>query len=97
MPVAGGDAEDDDVGAGADRGGVAAQVGAQGERPPQRRACGVAVPAATRSSDDRRHRGDVRDVVHDADSTADPNSSPCAASSELAADGVGGLLGELVR
>ena len=33
--VAFGDAEDDDVGAGADRGGVAAEVGAEGEGPPQ--------------------------------------------------------------
>ena len=35
VPVALGDADDDDVGAGADGGGVAAEVGAQRERPPQ--------------------------------------------------------------
>ena len=36
VPAAFGDAEDDDVGAGADRGRVAAEVGAERQRPPQR-------------------------------------------------------------
>ena len=35
MAVAFGDADDDDVGAGADGGGVAAEVGAERQRPPQ--------------------------------------------------------------
>ena len=59
-----GDAEHDDVGRCADRGGVAAEVRAQRQGPPQDVALRGAV-GFDQVGDDRAHRRDVGDVVHD--------------------------------
>ena len=65
MAVAGRDAEHDDIGAGADGRRVPAEVGAEGERPPGRVGAGCAVARLDQVGDQRGHRRDVRDVVHD--------------------------------
>src|SRR6478735_1721202 len=63
VSLPGGDPESDDVGRRPDRRRVAAEVGAERQRPPQH----VALVPVSRGelADDRSQRGDVRDVVDD--------------------------------
>ena len=79
MAVAGCDPDDDDVRAGSDSGRVAAEVGAESQRPPQRAACGFPLPA-TRSAT----RGDMVATYGMLstmpDRTAEPKSRPVAAA-----------------
>jgi hypothetical protein len=63
VPGAVGDPEDHDVGRRADGGGVAAEVGADGQGPPQLLRAVVAAGGGDEFVDYRAHRGHVRDVV----------------------------------
>ena len=81
VAVAGGDADDHDVGAGADRGGVAAEVGAEGQRPPQRlRGLRRRAPASTRLCTSGVMVATYGMLSTIPDSTAEPHSSTDDAS-----------------
>ena len=92
-----GDAEDDDVGRGADGGGVAAEVGAERQRPPQHlRLVAVAV-GVDQLGDDRAHRGHVRDVVDDRGQDGRAPQQHHRGEQQPALDGVGGGAGDAAR